>query len=236
MKKLFFTAVCAAAFVLAAEEITIAKAKKLQPISQKIPVDSSKEYVLTLTTKGGSGKLHIYFFQFNGAQRRIGAPHVWGNAASVTGLVGPAVRGATEFTVKDASSWKKPTPRSGTNIVAFDAKADCSDLPNFKIDYYIKDVTKQADGTWKIEMKTPLRRSHPAGTLVRQHYDGGQLCVTAPLPADKPFTAAIKAAKGLGPYSNAWWPGVKLVQLYAQPTTDTPVTITEWTLKEAASK
>ncbi|MBQ7209032.1 MAG: hypothetical protein IJS01_14635 [Lentisphaeria bacterium] len=229
MKRLLFTAVCAAALSLAAEEITLAKAKKLQPVSQKIPVDGTKDHILTLKTRGGSGKLHIYFFQFNGDQRRIGAPHVWGNAASLTELVGPAVRGATEFTVKDASQWKKPT--SGRNIVAFDAKADLSDLPNLKIDYYVKDVTKQADGTWKIEMKTPLRRSHPAGTLVRQHYDGGHLCVTAPLPADKPFTATIRAAKGLGPYSGVWSPGVKLVQLYAQPTADTPVTITEWSLK-----
>ena len=231
MKALLFTAVCAAALFLAAEEITLTQAKKLQPISQKIPVDASKDHVFTLETKGGSGKLHIYFFQFNGDQRRIGAAHVWGNAASLTELVGPAVRGATEFTVKDASKWKKPTSGSGTNIVAFDAKADCSDLPNLKIDYYIKSVTKQADGTWKIEMRTPLRRSHPAGTLVRQHYDGGHLCVTAPLPADKPFSAAIKAAKGLGPCSGAWRPGVKFVQLYAQPTTDTPVTITAWSVK-----
>jgi len=236
MKTIFFTAVCAVAVSLAAEEITVSKAKKLQPLSQKIPVDASKNYVFTLGTKGGRGKLHVYFFQFNADRRRIGAAHVWGNADSVTELVGPAVRGANEFIVKDASKWKKPTPRSGTNIVAFDAKPDGGDLPNFKIDYYIKDVTKQADGTWKVEMRTPLRRSSASGTLVRQHYDGGHLAVTAPLPADKPFTATIKATKGLGPYSGVWWPGVKLVQLYVQTTDDSPVTITQWSLEEAAAK
>ena len=236
MKILLFAAVCAAMVSLSAEEITISKAKNLQPISQKIPVDVSKDYVFTFGTKGGGGKLHVYFFQFNDAQRRIGSHHVWGNADSVTELVGPAIRGANEFVVKDASKWKKPMPQAGTNIVAFDAKADGSDLPNFKIDYYIKDVTQLADGTWKVEMKTPLRRSSPAGTLVRQHYDGGHLSVTVSLPADKTFTATIKAAKGLGPYLDAWWPGVKLVQLYAQTSDDTPVTITQWTLKEAAAK
>lgn len=234
MKTLLLSMICAVTVSLAAEEITISEAKKLQPISQKIPVDASKDHVLTLRTKGGRGKLHIYFFQFNGARRRIGAANVWGNADSITELAGPAVRGANEFIVKDASRWK--TPRRGTNIVAFDVKADGSDLPNFKIDYYVKDVTKQADGTWKVEMKTPLRRSSPAGTPVRQHYDGGNLAVTAPLPSDKPFTATIGAAKGLGPYSGAWWPGVKLVQLYAQTTDGSPVTVTEWTLKEAAAK
>ena len=64
MKALLFTAVCAAALSLAAEEITLSQAKKLRPISQKIPVDASKDHVLTLETKGGSGKLHIYLYQF----------------------------------------------------------------------------------------------------------------------------------------------------------------------------
>ena len=221
---------------LGAEEVVISQAKKFFPLSKKIPVDFTKNYTFTVKTKGGKGKLLVCFFQYNEAQRRIGAAQVWGNADSVTELVAPAIRGASEFIVKDASKWKKPSPRSGTNIVAFNAKADGSDLPNFTIDYYIKDITKLPDGTWKVEMRNPLRRSCRAGALVRQHYDGGHLSVTAPLPSAKTFSASIQAAKGLGPHANVWWPKAKFVQLSAMTTGDEPVTVVEWSLKETSAK
>lgn len=236
MKKVLFAAICAAAFTLGAEEVVLSKAKKFFPLSRKVRIDASKNYTLTVKTKGGKGKLLLCFFQYNETQRRIGAAQVWGNADSVTELVGPAIRGAKEFVVKDASKWKKPSSGSATNIVAFNAKADGSDLPNFTIDYYIKAITKMPDGTWKIEMRTPLRRSCRSGALVRQHYDGGHLSVTAPLPSDKVFSAQIKAAKGLGPNVGAWWPGTKFIQLSAMTTGDEPVTVTEWSLKETAAK
>ena len=235
MKKItLFAALCAGVLSLSAGEVKISKPNVYHSLTRKIAIDSTKDYTLTINAKGGKGKLTVTLYQFNKDQRRIGAAHVWGKADTLTEIVGPAICGAKEFIVKDASKWIKP--RSGTNIVGFKAKSDFSDLPNFTIDYYISNISKQNDGTWKIEMKTPLRRSHASGTLVRQHYDGGHLTAYVPLPVSKPYTVTIKVAKGLGPHSGTWWPGAAFVQISARTADGTPVTITDWSLKEVSAK
>lgn len=229
MKKTAILTVLGAVFLsVTAREVSITKPKMQTPLSRKIEIDSAQDYTFTINAKGGKGKLTIRFYQFDNAQRRMGHAHANGKADTLTELAAPAIAGTKEFIVKDASKWLQP--RSGTNIIAFRAKADCSDLPNFGIDYYSKSITKLPDGTWKIEMKTPLRRSHPAGSLVRQHYDGGHLTITVPLPLKKPFKTIIKASKGLGPHHGTWWQGAAYVQPTAIITDNVPVTITEMSL------
>ena len=84
-------------------------------------------------------------------------------------------------------------------------------------------------------MATPLRRSHPAGTLVRQHFDGGHLQFAIPLPMKKPFKVTIKGEKGPGYAPYTWWRGAAYVQPTVMVTDGTPVTITDWSLKECAA-
>lgn len=232
MKKIaFLTALSAMFLSVSAEEVKITRPKVQTPLSKKIEIDTAKEYTFTINAQGGKGKLTVFLYQYNKAQRRIGMAHINGKTDTLTELTAPAIAESTEFTVKDASKWL--TPRSGTNIVAFRAKKDCSDIPNFTIDYYSKSITKLPDGTWKIEMKTPLRRSHPAGTLVRQHFDGGHLQFAIPLPMKKPFKVTIKAEKGPGYFPYTWWRGAAYVQPTVMITDGTPVTVTDFSLTPA---
>ena len=234
MKKIaVLTALSAIFLSVTAEEIKISKPKVQTQLSRKMEINTAKDYTFTINAEGGKGKLIVYLYQFDKSQRRIGMAHINGKTDSLTELTAPAIAGTTEFTVKDASKWLKPG--SGTNIVAFRAKADSSDIPNFTIDYYSKSITKLSDGTWKIEMKNPLRRSHPAGTLVRQHIDGGHLQFAIPLPMKKPFKVTIKAEKGPGFFPYTWWRGAAYVQPTVMVTDGTPVVITDWSLKEGSA-
>ena len=140
MKKTAILTVLGAVFLsVTAREVSITKPKMQTPLSRKIEIDSAQDYTFTINAKGGKGKLTIRFYQFDNAQRRMGHAHANGKADTLTELAAPAIAGTKEFIVKDASKWLQP--RSGTNIVAFRAKADCSDLPNFGIDYYSKSIT-----------------------------------------------------------------------------------------------
>ena len=140
MKKIAALTALSAIFLSAsAEEIKISKPKVQTQLSRKMEINTAKDYTFTINAEGGKGKLIVYLYQFDKSQRRIGMAHINGKTDTLTELTAPAIAGTTEFTVKDASKWLKPG--SGTNIVAFRAKADSSDIPNFSIDYYSKSIS-----------------------------------------------------------------------------------------------
>ena len=59
--------------------------------------------------------------------------------------------------------------------MAFDAKADRSDIPNFNVSNskVVKIEEVEEDDTWKITFDYPLGIARPAGTMVRMHRFGG---------------------------------------------------------------
>ena len=53
--------------------------------------------------------------------------------------------------------------------VAFNAKTDLSDVPNFDLSPNCKKAEKTPDGNLKIELYAPLVKDYPAGTKIRFH-------------------------------------------------------------------
>ena len=89
---------------------------------------------------------------------------------AVATLAADAKAGDKSVTLKNAADWKL----LGHGCLAFNAKADRSDLPNFELSGFLdlSKTVKNSDGTVTVALKTPLAKSYPAGTLVRQHRSG----------------------------------------------------------------
>ena len=86
---------------------------------------------------------------------------------SFTELAKPVVMTDTILTLK-APAWK--WEKNKTYVVAFEAKADESDLPNAKVSTRIKSIVQKSNNL-KITLSKPLYAEFPAGTKVRLHYD-----------------------------------------------------------------
>ena len=75
----------------------------------------------------------------------------------------------------DLEKWGKFIRRAPHYYLAFDAKADNSDLPNFnfsKSAIKTDGFTRQADGSWKCDFVKAVGRAVPAGSAVALHYIG----------------------------------------------------------------
>ena len=116
---------------------------------------------------GGKATVGLTFYDI--AKRRIYPSQVNAVAGTETELVNPVKKGDSVFIVKDAAKWRNPKQAS---IIVFNAKKDCSDLPNSNVLYYIKSI-KKIDNGYEITMSRPVQRAYNAGVLVRQHHDGG---------------------------------------------------------------
>ena len=107
---------------------------------------------------------------FDAKCRLLGHINFDGVQATLTELSRPCNAKDKVIYVKDASKWQ------GTNrSIAFDAKADKSDIPNFNVSnsQVIKVEEVEEDNTWKITFNYPIGFTRPAGTLVRMHRFGG---------------------------------------------------------------
>ncbi|MBR1965989.1 MAG: hypothetical protein IKA22_05215, partial [Lentisphaeria bacterium] len=74
---------------------------------------------------GGKATVGLSFYDI--AKRKIYPSQVNAVVNTETELLKAVKKGDTAFIVKDASKWRKP---ASAPIVAFNAKKDCSDLPN----------------------------------------------------------------------------------------------------------
>ncbi len=219
---------CAVSAV-SSEKIRLEKSKSLREVTDFIPVNSQKTWELSLAAEGKSGRLDIYLSQYDSQKRRIGAYNVCALPGTATVLTAPAAHGAKEFTVADGSKWDL---KQG-NIAAFDAKADFSDLPNFRHEYYVKKVSREGN-VWRAEMSQGLFREHAAGTRVRLHRDGDHMGWGIAFPEPKPFARLIEPAGKTGGNPGHWWPGTAFVRLALRTTSEEPVSISRWNLREVS--
>jgi len=75
----------------------------------------------------------------------------------------------------DLEKWGKFIRRAPHYYLAFDVKADKSDLPNFglsKSAVKVDGFTRLEDGSWKCEFAKPVGSARQAGTAVGLHYIG----------------------------------------------------------------
>ena len=160
-------------------------------VFKPVKYDPAAKYTLTFDAKqNGDTKaypLYAGFYCYDKNGRLITHESVYHNAATLTELVKDAKVGDTSITVKDGSKWKTDTQ------IAFNAKEDKSDLPNFDLAKYVSKIEKQGEA-WVISFSKPLKKAYAAGTKVRQHLNGGYLYTSSAKSATadwKTYTGTI---------------------------------------------
>lgn len=113
-----------------------------------------------------------------------------------TGCVAGTFTLLAENLVKNADKvvLKGVVPFRKSGYIAFNAKADNSDLPNFQLER-IKAVST-VNGNTVITLAKRIRRSYPAGTAVRCHVDGPTYLYSSILR--KGFPGKVKASGVVG--------------------------------------
>ena len=113
-----------------------------------------------------------------------------------TGIVAGTFTVLAENLVKNSDKvvLKGIVPFKKSGYLAFNAKADNSDLPNFQLER-IKAVST-VNGSTVITLAKRIRRSYPAGTAVRCHVDGPTYLYSSVLR--KGFPGKVKASGTVG--------------------------------------
>lgn len=191
---------------------------KMTTAKDMIPIDTAKNYQLSGKIRTGSDsqeKMLIYagFGTFAKDKREIQSPFIIAVKAPMTEVAETAAKGAKTIKLKDTSAWKIPNQ---FYCLAFNAKPDMSDLPNFDIVEVDNANTDTAANV--ISLKRPLYKEIAAGTPVRLHRYGGTFLYTMVggktlTPEWQEFSGKISGVK-LGEQSNNHWrPGT----VFAKP-------------------
>jgi len=156
---------------------TTPKSYPTYSLKKKITVDPAKKYKVSVKVKQLGevpALVYIGFIPYDAKNRYIGPQQGSSNTkGSATTLTAVVPKGAKSLAVKDASKWKK----GPHYYVAFNAKDDMSDIPNFTLAGKITKIEKTGD-VYTISFKKPLGVSYPAGTKVRQHRTGATYIYT----------------------------------------------------------
>ena len=227
MNKLFFAALAmTCCSVAAAAEVTINKSKNFTKLTEFIALDNKQTYLLKVDAVGGKGHLDIMIDQYSGGKKRIAPHQVNASFGTQTELAVNAVKGEKSFLVKDASKWN---PARHGRLVAFKAQEDFSDLPNYRLSYYITQI-KQENNLWRITMDRSLSATYPAGTPIRLHADTGYLTIRLKLPLKTPYIGRIDPAPQYGAKYATLWPQAKFYRLMVGSASEEPVVIKSATL------
>ena len=170
----------------------------------KFTVDPEKTYTTQVEASakhpdGKSSWILVGYDVFNKDGKQITSSHVGALKGTLTTVAEDAPKGSTVVKLKDGSKYRKAAA-----VLAFDAKEDFSDLPNFDVSPAIKDIANKGD-VWEITLSSPLKKDIKAGTAVREHGQGGYLYV-ASIGAKEASIAKSGAVKGI---ATSGWGGGK---------------------------
>lgn len=237
MKKLLFPVCVVALFSLGAAEVCMELNKpadwknpkivkagsdcltvpSVQQISAKtFAVNKGKTYTIsgefrsTDASKTGA-RLLIGFSPLTADGKVISATSVMMANTQLGELAEAAAPGAKQIKVKNVSAWKI---NSAIFQVAFNAKADFSDLPNFDLSPKLIHgaLAVDANGVATLKFKTPLTKAYPAGTRIRLHRAGDYYLFVGLKTNPKKLTTEWQrfygqvSGKG-GPGIRVWYPG-----------------------------
>ncbi|MBT3380565.1 MAG: hypothetical protein HN742_10435 [Lentisphaerae bacterium] len=136
------------------------------------PVDPAKYYALVVTARTRSGepsRCLLGLVAEDGKKRII--PSDAGDftvPGSLTELAADAAKGDTVIKVRDASRWQA----SKSSTVAFNARADLGDIPNFNLVRGVAGIAATGAGH-AVTLNAPLAAAYPTGSGVRQHVSQG---------------------------------------------------------------
>ena len=138
-----------------------------------IPIkDLTKKTTVTLELKAPAGldkniSYYVGAVNYDKNGKRIEISYVNAIKNSSTILVAPCKKTDTVLKVKNAAKFIKNT------CIAYDVKADFSDLPNFTANASIRIRDFKNKGThWEVVLSKPCGVEYPANTPIRAHYDG----------------------------------------------------------------
>lgn len=172
-------------------------------------VDPEAEYEITgqFRTPGSQKDLTRVEFGFipldeDGVE--IPAYAVLNANAPLCSLAADAKAGDSELRLKGVDKL-----RPGMSYLAFNAKADYSDLPNNEVFQTVKISRDGAE--YKVTLKAPLKKDYASGTAVRLHCRGELWSGSSGKKAGKEWTTFSGKVKGINltgrQYTNnKWWP------------------------------
>ncbi len=204
----------------AAEKSITASGRYARVTSKPFPVDPAKKYKLSGKFRAAPGTAgEVFYFGFiplDEKGRQIASEYVnVPKKGTDTELAAPARKGDTVVKVKDASKWDMLTP---WGVIAFNAKDDCSDLPNRDVTQIAEKKIEKKGDVWEVTLKKPVAKDYPAGTRVRQQRFGATYLYTAgpgkKAPADwQEFSGNVQGIVPAGNPSYKWWNGTKQAQI-----------------------
>lgn len=183
-----------------------------------LPVDLKKEYTVSFQVKaeGGTPVMQFGFRCFTADNKIIESSHVLEQKGTFTTLTEKAAKGSKILKVKDASKWK---PFSFLAL-AFNAKEDFSDLPNFDIAICIPEKIEKTGNFWTVTLKQPLPKDLAANSGIRQHIRSSSLIPMTPkVKTGSGFITLKGTIKGVskGEYTPVAWPaGTAKVSFFVQ--------------------
>ena len=140
-----------------------------------IPVKPGAKYTISGEFKLPEGlkkpvTMYFGFMPFTAEGKPISYSAVFTQSPVLGTLAEEIKPGDKKALVKDTKNWKiQPF-----TLLAFNAKTDKSDLPNFDLSLYIepKETVVKEDGTLELTFKGAFKKGYPAGTPVRLHRAG----------------------------------------------------------------
>lgn len=136
-------------------------------LSKKLfPVNLEGRYKLSFELRGNSYTTSPGFECFDKNQKVIDPVNVNYVIGSETTLAAPCTKGDTILKVKPAKQMWKKSPHLA---IAFDTKADFSDLPNRNVTKPGIQAVRKKGAYWEITLKNPCGFDYPAGKNIRLH-------------------------------------------------------------------
>ena len=193
-----------------------------------IKFDPAAKYTLSMEIKKAdnakTARFYAGFFCLDNKNRRMGYYNVDAVVKSDTVLTAAVKAGDKIIKIKDGSAWKK------FGFVAFNTKADYSDLPNYAAFGSVNNVKKEGND-WVITLSRPIPKAYPAGTAVREQMPGGYLYTFYDIPAKtwKKYTRTISGvfSPGKGRPDKYFWPGTATIQ---------PMVLVNWSSADPETK
>ena len=156
---------------------------------------------------GKPGKIRATFRLFDSKKREIRPYHVIIRTPAIASVAETVPAGSRTIRLNGCARWK----RQSHFALAFQAKPDLTDLPNFNtFESFVTDFKKEG-GACTITFKKPFPSDIPAGTLVREHRYGGEFCPWEGMTASQWQKAEVElcglAREGHDRNLVSWQPG-----------------------------
>lgn len=193
----------------------VLKGKNVRAASrQPIPVEDGANYRVSAVVSADKpvSQVLIGLIPLDAKNRQI----IFRNAEGAlfnteTTLAESFEKGTDTLVIAENALWQETWNKKQAHNIAFNVKADRSDLPNFEL-MQVKSVATE-NGKTTVKLTRPTKVAYPAGTALRIHKDGSTYIYTTTIR--KGFPGEVKAEGTIGPGEKLKFrPGTASVQAF----------------------